>query len=241
MKTKLLYLEDSYLKEFETKVRSVKDNKFITLEETAFYPNSGGQPYDTGTLTRKSDNKEFKVVFVGKFDGEISHEVENPDEDTLKEGDEVIGKIDWDRRYGHMKAHTSAHILAESLYRNSNCLTTGNQLSDNECRIDSNFKYSPELIENTFRDANEAIDKDLIVKAEYLSREEAEKLPNMTKLAKGLPPEIKEVRIVSVGDYDRQADGGTHVKTTKEIGKIEFVKYNSKGKDNKRIYFKVKD
>ena len=70
---KTLYLQDSYLKEFESRVKSVKDGKFVVLEQTAFYPNSGGQPYDTGVLTRKSDGKEFKVVYVGKFSGDISH------------------------------------------------------------------------------------------------------------------------------------------------------------------------
>ncbi|MEA2037734.1 MAG: alanyl-tRNA editing protein [Nanoarchaeota archaeon] len=231
-----LYLDDSYLKEFEAKVVSIKDNKFVLLDKTAFYPQSGGQPYDTGVLIRKSDNKEFKVVYVGKFSGEISHEVSEP---GLEEEDEVIGKIDWERRYKHMRAHTSAHILAESLYRNSGALTTGNQLGDEKCRLDSNFEYSPELIEKTFKEANEIIEKDLPVSVEYLSREDAEKIPNFTKLAKGLPAEIKTVRIVNIGDYDKQADGGTHVKTTKEVGKIEFLEYNSKGKNNKRIYFRL--
>jgi misacylated tRNA(Ala) deacylase len=230
-----LYLNDSYMKEFEAKVVSVKDGKFIVLDKTAFYPNSGGQPYDTGTLVRKSDNKEFKVLFVGKFSGEISHEVEP----GLNEGDEVIGKLDWERRYTHMRCHTAAHILAEALHRQSGALTTGNQLGAEECRIDSNFEYSPELVEKTFQEANEVIQRDLQITSKIMPREEAEKLPNMTKLAKGLPEHIKEVRIISIGEYDVQADGGTHVKSTKEIGKIKFTRYNSKGKNNKRIYFKV--
>ena len=233
---KALYLEDSYLKEFEAVVVKVIDNKFVILDQTAFYPNSGGQPNDTGVMIRKTDNKEFKVVYVAKFEGDVSHEIENCE---LKEGDKIIGNIDWQRRYAHMKAHTAAHILAESLYRNSGAFTTGNQLSADECRIDSNFEYSPELIEKTFKEANEIIAKDLPITSRTMPREEAERLPNMTKLAKGLPPEIKEVRIVNIGDYDQQADGGTHVKSTKEIGNMQFIKYNSKGKGNKRIYFKV--
>ena len=232
-----LYMKDSYIREFETRVKSVKDGKYVVLEETAFYPVSGGQPNDTGVIIRKSDNKSFKVVYVGKFSGEISHEIESGQD--LKDGDEIIGKLDWERRYKHMRAHSAAHILAEALFRNCQALTTGNQLSTDECRIDSNFEYSPRLIEKTFSDANEVIERDLPISAEFMSREDAEKLPNMTKLMKGLPEAIREVRVLSIGDYDRQADGGTHVKSTKEIGKIEFVRYNSKGKDNKRIYFKV--
>lgn len=235
---KALYLDDSYMQEFEAVVSKVTDGKYIVLDQTAFYPNSGGQPYDTGRIIRKSDNKEFKVVYVGKFHGEISHEA---DTEGLNEGDEIIGKIDWPRRYSHMRAHSAAHVLSEALYRNSGALTTGNQLSTDECRIDSNFEYSPELVEKIFKEANEVIQRDLPITAEYLPREEAEKLPKLTKLAKGLPLEITEVRILSIGDYDQQADGGTHVKSTKEVGKIEFVKYNSKGKNNKRIYFRVKN
>lgn len=233
---KALYLDNSYLKEFTAKVIYIKDGKFIVLDQTAFYPNSGGQPFDTGIIRRKSDGKEFKVVFVGKFDGEISHEVEAP---GLAEGDEIIGNIDWERRYAHMKAHTSAHILAEALYRNTGALTTGNQLAAEKCRIDSNFEYEKEKIEKTFTEANEILNKNLPISIIYMPREEAEKLPNMTKLAKGLPPEIKVVRIIEIGDYDKQADGGTHVKSTGEIKTISFLEYNSKGKDNKRIYFKV--
>jgi Ser-tRNA(Ala) deacylase AlaX len=232
-----LYLLDSYQKEFNSIITDVND-KFIILENTLFYPNSGGQPFDSGTFFRESDKKEFKIIFVGKFNGKISHEI---NEVGLKIGDIIHGLIDWERRYKHMRAHSAAHILAESLFRNSGCLTTGNQLSENECRIDSNFEYSKELIEKTFHEANEIIKKDLIISAQIMSREEAEKLPRMTKLAKGLPIDIQEVRILNIGDYDIQADGGTHVKSTKEIGKIEFVKYESKGKNNKRIYFKIID
>lgn len=237
-----LYLKNSYLKEFSATVKSVKDNKFIVLDKTAFYPKSGGQPHDTGILIRKSDNKQFKVIFVGKFNGEISHEIEpqdNPD-DGLKENDIVIGKVDWERRYPHMKCHTSAHILAEALYRNSGALTTGNQLGIEKCRLDSNFEYNPDMIKKTFAEANEIARKNLPITMKLVQREEAEKLPNMTKLAKGLPEDIKKVRIIEIGDYDKQADGGTHLKSTGEIDSITFLKYNSKGKNNKRIYFKVK-
>ncbi len=237
--TNPLYLVDSYQKEFTAVVRKVKDNRFIVLDGTLFYPNGGGQPHDTGTIIRESDNQEFKIVYVGKFNGEISHEIESNEIPRLQEGDKVNGKIDWERRYRHMRAHTAAHILAESLYRNSGALTTGNQLSESECRIDSNFEYSPELIEKTFKEANEVVQKDLQITAKIIPRQKAEDMPNMTKLAKGLPESIKEVRILSIGDYDAQADGGTHLSSTKEVGRIEFIKYNSKGKDNKRIYFKV--
>jgi Ser-tRNA(Ala) deacylase AlaX len=242
-KTEAIYLKDSYLKEFEANVTKVTDSKpdskFILLDQTAFYPNSGGQPYDTGVMIRKSDGKEFKVVFVGKFDGEISHEVQIPEGVTLNVGDKIIGKIDWERRYSHMKAHTAAHIVSEAFYRKTGALITGNQLSGDESRVDGNFEYSPELIQHIFSEANSIVKKDLPVSVSFMDRDDAEKLPQMTKLAKGLPPDMKVVRIITIGDYETGADGGTHVKSTGEIGNIAFVKYNSKGKDNKRIYFKT--
>ena len=237
---KALYLKDSYLKEFEAKVTKITDGKFIILNQTAFYPKSGGQPTDTGIIIRKSDNKEFKIIFVGKFNNEISHEIENPEETQLNEGDEIIGKIDWDRRYSHMKMHTAAHILSEASHRITGAMITGNQLEAEQSRIDGNFEYSPEKVQAIFEEANKVVEQDLPVTAEFITRDEAETIPQLTKLAKGLPPEVKEVRILSIGDYEKGADGGTHVKSTKEVGKIIFEKYASKGKDNKRIYFKLR-
>ena len=237
---KALYLKDSYLKEFEAKVTKITDGKFIILNQTAFYPKSGGQPTDTGIIIRKSDNKEFKIIFVGKFNNEISHEVENPEEAQLNKGDEIIGKIDWDRRYSHMKMHTAAHILSEASHHITGAMITGNQLEAEQSRIDGNFEYSPEKVQAIFEEANKVVEQDLPVTIEFITRDEAETILQLTKLAKGLPPEVKEVRILSIGDYEKGADGGTHVKSTKEVGKIIFEKYASKGKDNKRIYFKLR-
>jgi len=234
-----LYLEDSYLKEFEAKVISVTDGKFIVLDKTAFYPNSGGQPHDIGIIVRKSDNKEFKVTYTGKFKGEISHEIENPEGDQLKEGDEITGKINWETRYEHMKMHTAAHVVSEASNRITGAMITGNQLGAEQSRIDGNFDYSPEKVKAIFEEANKVVKQDLPVTCEFISRKDAEEMPLLTKLAKGLPPEVDNIRIISIGDYEKGADGGTHVKSTKEIGKIVFVKYASKGKDNKRIYFKL--
>ena len=106
-----LYMTDSYLKEFEATVESVKDDKFVILNQSAFYPNGGGQPHDTGSMI--CNGEEYPVVFVGKFSGQISHEVSKV---GLKAGDIVKCKIDWDRRYRHMRMHTAAHIIDAILY-----------------------------------------------------------------------------------------------------------------------------
>ncbi|MFT4261368.1 MAG: alanyl-tRNA editing protein AlaXM [Candidatus Woesearchaeota archaeon] len=231
---KALYMDDSYLKEFETKVKSVKD-KFVVLEQTAFYPRGGGQPCDTGSIFL--DGEEYKVVFVGKFDGEISHEV---DKIALKEGDLVRGVIDWDKRYTYMRYHTASHILSGILYKEIGAKITGNQIGLDKLRVDFDLDdMDKELMKKFVEKTNKEISKNLDVKIYYLNREEALKQEGMVKLLGALPPAIKELRIVEIGDVDVQADGGTHVKNTSEIGRLEFVKAENKGKSNRRLIVKL--
>lgn len=233
-----LYLNDSYLKEFETEVVSVKDGKYVVLDKTAFYPASGGQPYDTGTITRKSDNKEFNVVYVGKFSGQISHEVS---ESGLQAGDAVAGKLDWERRHKLMRYHTAAHILSGIIHKDSGALITGNQLDLEKSRIDFSIeKFNKEIASDYIQKANDIAKKNLEIKFYTLPREEVDKKDDLLKLAKGLPKQISQVRILEIGDFDKQADGGTHVKNTSEIGEMEFIKCENKGANNRRIYFKIK-
>jgi misacylated tRNA(Ala) deacylase len=233
-----LYMEDSFLKEFDAEVKEVNDSKFIVLNNTAFYPNSGGQPHDTGIIKTESGD-EYKVVFVGKFSGNISHEV---DHEGLKLGDKVHCTLDWDRRYKLMRNHTAAHILSEMVHKETGALITGNQLNVDKSRIDfSQENYDVEKIKDCIQKSNEIIDKDLPIKAYFLPREEAMQLPQLTKLAKGLPDSIKEIRIVEIIGYDKQGDGGTHVKSLKEVGHLEFIKAENKGKNNRRVYFKLID
>jgi misacylated tRNA(Ala) deacylase len=230
----LLYLEDSYLKEFDAEVIEA-NGRYIILDKTAFYPNSGGQLFDTGIIKR--DNEEFNVVYVGKFNGKISHEV---DKEGLKKGDKVKCKINWERRYKLMRSHTSAHIISQIIHQETSALITGNQLKLDENRVDFSVdEYNPDDMQKYIDMANEIIEKDLPVSKEYITREEAEKRPELARLAKGLPDGVKEIRLVKIGDFDIQADGGTHVKSTKEIGKIILIKCKNKGKNNRRLYFKI--
>tara|TARA_Y100000310_G_scaffold77162_1_gene73721 strand:- start:6104 stop:6808 length:705 start_codon:yes stop_codon:yes gene_type:complete len=229
-----LYLKDSYLKEWEAEIVGVND-KFIVLDETAFYPASGGQPHDEGVII--NEKEEFKVIYVGKFSGKISHEV---DKSGLKVGDKVKCKINWKRRYQLMKSHTATHVLSEVLYRETKALVTGGQLGIEKCRMDFDIEnYDLEKIKEYVEKTNEILKKDLKVSIKFLSREEAIKLPQVSKLAKGLSETLQTVRIVNIGDFDIQADGGTHVNSTKEIGKIEFIKCDNRGKSNRRIYYKI--
>ena len=231
--TDALYMNDSYLKEWDAKILKVTDGKFIVLDKTAFYPKSGGQPWDEGTITRNGD--KFKVVYVGKFSGEISHEVDKP---GLNEGDIVSCQIDWERRYKFMRFHTACHLISNLLYREANAKITGNQIEIDKSRMDFSMEdYSPEKLQAFVNEANEIIQQDLPVTISYMSREEVMIKPELARLAVGLPKDLQEFRIVRIGDIDEQVDGGTHINHLKEIGKIELIKTVNKGAMNRRLYF----
>ncbi len=232
--TDALYLEDSYLKEFDARVLEVNDGKFIVLDRTAFYPEGGGQPCDTGTMTAQ-DGKSYTVTFTKKTDDSISHLVE---EEGLREGDIVHCKINWEKRHILMRYHTAAHILSTAIHNETGANITGNQLSLDKARIDFNVKkFDREKLESYAAMANEEIAKNLPVTVEVLPREEAFKIPSVVKLEKLLPESLKEIRVVSIAGLDRQACAGTHVANTSEIGQIELVKLENKGANNRRLYF----
>lgn len=231
--TKALYLEDSYLRECDATVVSVKEGKFIVLDQSIFYPKGGGQPWDTGKIAR--DNDIFNVVYVGKFSGEISHEV---DRLGLQEGDEVHCILNWKRRYRLMRSHTAAHVFASLLCKETGALITGNQLAEDKIRFDFSLEeYSRELLERYIDKTNQLLGRDIPVKWYELPKEEAMKIPGVVKMAEALPPDIPNLRIVEIAGVDKQADGGTHVENLKEVGHIKLLKTENKGKNNRRVYF----
>lgn len=234
-----LYLDNPYLKEFEAKVLEVEregNNIRVILNKTAFYPGGGGQPCDTGFLIKKN-GECVRVVSVRKIGNKIVHEIETG---GISEGEEVTGKIDWDRRYKLMRMHTAAHLLSACFYEEG-ALITGNQLGEDRSRIDFSLKnFDKEKIKRYVKKANLLIDKGAKIKFYWISRGEALKNPEFAKLAKGLP-NLDKLRIVEIEGIDKQADGGCHVNNLREIGKIEFIKAENKGKLNRRIYFTLKD
>ena len=231
------YLEDCYKKEFEAVVESVKDDKYVVLNKTYFYPNAGGQPNDEGVLLR--DGEEFPVVFVGKFNGEISHEVSKP---GLKEGDKVIGNIDWNRRYILMKMHTAAHVLSRVLYDETGANTSGNQLGVDRSRIDFTLDdFDKDKIIECIDKANDIIAKGGKVEKSFMAREDALKIEGFAAPSPHLMQDFETLRVVDIKDVDSQPCGGTHLDDIKEIGKLVFIKAENKGKNNRRIYYGLED
>lgn len=233
--TRALYLEDSYLKECEATVLKIIDGRKVVLDQTIFYPGGGGQPHDTGKMIRGNDI--FNVTFVTKVGGEIVHEV---DRDGLQIEDRVRCIIDWDRRYKFMRSHTAAHVFASLVCNETGALVTGNQIEEDKVRFDFSLeRLDRDMIIRCMEKANDLFKKDIEVKWYELPREEALKIPGVVKMAGAFPPDIPVLRIVEVVGVDRQADGGTHVRNLREVGQIRLLKFESKGRMNKRVYFAI--
>lgn len=233
--TKLLYMDNSYLKEFEAEVVEVNDNE-VVLDQTAFYPKGGGLPEDTGVILKGEE--KYIVDQVRKEEDKVFHHVTSL---GLKVGDKVKGMIDWEKRYTIMRMHTGIHALASVFNRRTGALITGNQVGVEKSRLDVNIeKFDRKLIEEVFLETNEELAKGRNVKIYYLPREEAFKIPGIVKLAEAMPPNVEKLRIVEIEGLDIQADGGPHVLNTREVGELVLNKVENKGKNNRRVYFTLK-
>ncbi len=231
-----LYLQNSYMQECEANILEMPGPKKIILDKNIFYPRGGGQPGDTGKLV--SNGLEFRVLSVEKRDGKIVHE---SDREGLDAGNRVICKLDWKRRHALMRMHSAAHILAGMFASETGALITGNQLEMDKSRFDFSLEnFDRTKFEELVQRANAFIAKNIELKVYSLPREDAMKIPGIVKLVNALPPDISVLRIVEIPGADIQADGGTHVKNTSEIGKIEILKLENKGAANRRIYFTLK-
>ncbi|MEM5828460.1 MAG: alanyl-tRNA editing protein AlaXM [Candidatus Aenigmatarchaeota archaeon] len=237
MRTKLLYQEDSYIKEFEAKVLEI-NGKEVVLDQTAFHNGSGGVEADTGYFY--FNNEKYEVI-AGKKDEETIHILNK--EPTFKVGDIIKAEIDWEKRYRKMRLHTATHIISALMYQKYKALVTGGNISSEYAKDDYSLNVDSEtakkIFEEVINEANEIAKKGLEVKVYWLSREEALKIEGIVKLANRMPPNVDRLRIVEIEGIDVQADGEPHVKNTKEIGTIKLLKVENKGKDKKRIYFTV--
>ena len=235
--TELLYHTESYLKEFEASVIDLVDTG-VVLDRTAFYTGGGGQPSDSGTLT--TEEREYRVNGVKRVDGNLIHQISG-DLPTL--GSKVSGVIDWERRYLLMRTHTALHILCGVVWRDYGALVTGGDMKPGEGRMDFEFEnFSAEFVDELEAKVNAEVAENRDIHAHNLTREEADLVPDLIRTKINLlPPNIQEIRTIDITGLDLQADGGTHVANTREVGVIKVVGHESKGRINKRIRIALED
>ena len=235
--TEKLYHQDAYLQEFEAIVTQLSEDR-VALDRTAFYPGGGGQPSDLGRIARDGD--EFVVAKVKTEAGEIWHTV---DPEGLREGDAVVAYLDWPNRYKLMRTHTAMHILCGVIWRDYGASVTGGNMTPGRGRMDFEFeRMQKELVEEIEAKINVEVDAARPISAEVLPREQAFEIPDLIRTKINLLPEgIQQVRVVEIGGLDLQADGGTHVSNTSEVGRIRVVDYKSKGRINKRLVVELED
>ncbi|MCP4542833.1 MAG: alanyl-tRNA editing protein [Chloroflexi bacterium] len=229
--TELLYQMDNTLREFDALVIEVVEGG-VVLDRTAFYPGGGGQPYDVGRLL--FDGGEWQVVKVGRKDGRTVHQLDLAPPPV---GARVKGVLDWERRYTLMRTHTAMHILCGVIWRDYEALVTGGKMELLRGRMDFEFeRMQRELVSEIEEKINVEVAAARQVRTRILPREEAFQIPDLIRTKINLlPPHIEQVRVVEIDGLDIQADGGTHVTNTTEVGTLKIVDYKSKGRINKRL------
>lgn len=234
--TELLYTTDAYVQTFAAVVTAVTDDNGVVLNRTAFYPGGGGQPNDEGTLT--AGDQTWNVTKVKKMGGEVVHFVEGEPPEV---GTAVTGQLDWDRRYKLMRTHTAMHILCGVVWRDYGASVTGGNMEPLQGRMDFEFEtMRQELVVEIETAVNAEVEAARPTRVQILPRDEAFQIPDLIRTKINLLPEgISEVRTVELVGLDLQADGGTHVANTKEVGRMRITDYKSKGKINKRIYVEL--
>jgi misacylated tRNA(Ala) deacylase len=235
-----LFAVDAYRHEFDATVAEVDHQQHrIRLARTAFYPGGGGQPCDVGTLETSAGT--IAVTGVRRDGGPIWHTVEADELPVV--GAEVLGRVDWSRRHALMRTHTALHILCGVIWADYGIPVTGGNMEPLQGRLDFPFEsMSTELGATVERRINEEIARAHEIVVDFLPRSVADDDPALIRTAANLiPQEIDPLRVIDIVGLDRQADGGTHVLSTAEVGAVRVVKTESKGKGNKRIRLEVVD
>jgi|TARA_A200000113_G_scaffold190051_1_gene178266 misacylated tRNA(Ala) deacylase len=224
----MIFLNDSYIKEFQSPIELVEDDKVIT-SDSCFYAQSGGQPGDKGTLEIKG--QKFNVINTLKHEKGIAHVLDQPCE--ISNGD-VTGMVDWDHRYRLMRMHTSMHLLCAALPY----YVTGGSIGIEKSRIDFDLGEETFEFETLNSIINDFIKQAHPISYQWITNEELDQQPELVRTLSVKPPRTNgKIRLVKIGTIDLQPCGGTHVANTKEIGEFQFIKYESKGKMNKRVQF----
>ena len=236
--TELLFRNDSYLREFEATIEEVNDN-LLVLDKTAFSPRGGGLSSDVGKLILEN-GVELDVLEVFTKSGKVFHKISDTSSE-IKKGTAVKGIIEWERRYKQMRLHTLLHIISSILYHKYGTTVTGGDIKPEKSRVDFDIDHlRQERLQEIESEVNSIIKGDHEVTVSYLEREEALKDPDLIRTKVNLIPEtVKILRIVDIDSVDRQADGGVHVQSTREIGVFKPLKAENRGKNNKRLYFTV--
>ncbi|MCS7134212.1 MAG: alanyl-tRNA editing protein [Candidatus Caldarchaeum sp.] len=233
-KTKLLYLDDSYVTSFSASVLEAGD-EWVLLDQTYFHPRGGGLVSDVGIM--KFAGGEAKVVEASFGESGVVHRLEGP---VPAAGSFVECSIDWEKRYRLMRLHTGLHVLAAHMVQKTGALITGNNISFDNARVDFSLEnFDRTLMEQIVQETNKKLEEGHAVKIYYMEREKVLNTPGMVKLAGRLPPDIPILRIVEIEGIDIQADGGPHVHNTSEVGQLFLSKLENKGKTNRRMYFTV--
>jgi misacylated tRNA(Ala) deacylase len=237
MATELLYLTDAYLRSFAGRVVEVDaEGRRLALDRTAFYPTGGGQPHDTGTLGG------LPVVEVRKEGDTVWHKLDG--EAVLPAvGDEVEGEVDWERRHALMRTHSALHVLCGVIWNEWGKAVTGGNMEPLSARMDFEFDPLPEGFGPRVEDlVNAELAADRKIEVSFLPRDTAVADEDLIRTKVNLIPEsVREIRVIDIVGLDKQADGGTHVASTSEVGRIRVIKTESKGKGNKRIRLAVVD
>jgi misacylated tRNA(Ala) deacylase len=237
--TQLLYQTDSYLQNFDATVSAVDvAQRTVTLDQTAFYPGGGGQPNDTGALT--VNGVTYPVLKVQKAGDNVLH-ILGGDAPLPVPGASAQGQLDWERRYQLMRTHSMMHILCGVIFRDYGAQVTGGNMEPLKGRMDFEFET---LHKDFVQEVQVAVNKEVAaarpLQVRILPREEAFQIPDLIRTKINLLPEgITQVRVVEIVGLDLQADGGTHVHNTSEVGNIRVIDYKSKGKINKRLYVEL--
>lgn len=232
--TRELFLKDAYLTEFESPVVEISGRE-VVLDQTAFYPGGGGQPADKGALG--VGPVKAAVVDVRREGGHVVHVLDKAIPDTVRD---LKGELDWERRYAHMRYHTALHALSGVIWRSFGAKVTGGQMRADRARMDFSFpgEWTADVVGEIEHLVNEALAEGRPVRVYELPREEALENPDLIRTQSNLVPErVKMVRIVEIEGTDTQADGGTHVANTEEVGEVEITAHKSKGRQNKRVEF----
>jgi misacylated tRNA(Ala) deacylase len=237
--TELLYQTDSYLQEFDADLLSVKqEERAVVLDRTAFYPGGGGQPCDFGSLM--VGDVSYPVEKVKKQGAEVLHFL-GGSLPLPSDGSAFHGILDWSRRHKLMRTHTALHLLCGTVFRDYGALVTGGDMEPLKGRMDFEFEtMRGDLVREIESAVNKEVQESREIRVNILPREEAFQIPDLIRTKINLLPEgIMQVRTVEIVGLDLQADGGTHVRNTNEVGKIRVVDYKSKGAINKRLYIEI--